>query len=48
MKENLNKNRNTFNLVCYIKKAKTLKNGEAPVYMRITVNNVSVQNIVNQ
>lgn len=38
MRENLNKNRNTFNLVCYIKKAKALKNGEAPIYMRITMN----------
>lgn len=51
MKENLNKNRNTFNLVCYIKKAKTLKNGEAPVYMRITINkqtaDLSIQGSVN-
>lgn len=30
--------RNYFSVLCYIKKAKLLKNGEAPICLRITVN----------
>lgn len=37
------KNRNTFNLMCYIKKRKLLKNGEAPICIRITVNKQTVE-----
>ncbi|KAA6315168.1 hypothetical protein EZS27_034332 [termite gut metagenome] len=32
------KKRSTFNLLCVIKKSKLLKNGEAPIFVRITVN----------
>ena len=28
----------TFNILFFLKKARTLKNGEAPICMRITVN----------
>lgn len=38
MVEKTIKNRNTFNLMCYVKKTKVLKNGESPVFLRITVN----------
>jgi len=38
MKQKSNNQRGTFNLMCYLKKSKALKNGEIPVYMRITVN----------
>ncbi len=30
--------RNTFSLLFIIKKAKLLKNGEAPIYLRVTIN----------
>ena len=36
--------RNSFNVLFFIKKAKLLKNGEASVCMRITVNGVRVEN----
>lgn len=32
------KTRNTFNLVCLIRKSRVLKNGEVPIFIRITVN----------
>ena len=35
---------NTFSLMCYLKKTNLKKNGEAPIYMRITVKG-SVANI---
>ncbi len=38
MEEKTIKIRNTFNLMCYVKKTKVLKNGESPIYLRITVN----------
>jgi site-specific recombinase XerD len=38
MEAKTSKKRSTFNLVCYLKKANLLKNGEAPIYMKITVN----------
>jgi len=38
MEEKTNKQRSTFNLTCMIKKSDLLKNGEAPIFMRITVN----------
>ena len=38
MEQKSNNQRGTFNLMCYLKKSKALKNGEVPVYMRITVN----------
>lgn len=34
--------RKTFNVLFFIKKARLLKNGEAPVCMRITVNGCMV------
>ena len=36
--------RNSMNVLFFIKKAKLLKNGEASVCMRITVNGVRVEN----
>ena len=36
--------RNSFNVLFFIKKAKLLKNGEASVCMRITVNGERVEN----
>lgn len=42
MDEKMNKNRNTFSLLCYIKKTKLLRNGEAPVFIRLTVNKQKV------
>lgn len=36
--------RNSFNVLFFIKKAKLLKNGEASVCMRITVNGARVEN----
>ena len=39
-----NMKRNSFNVLFFIKKAKLLKNGEASVCMRITVNGVRVEN----
>ncbi len=35
--------RTTFSLLFYIKKTKLLRNGEAPVYMRVTINGESVE-----
>ena len=35
--------RKTFNVLFFIKKARLLKNGEAPVCMRITVNGCMVE-----
>ena len=37
-----NKKRTTFNVACYLKKSNVLKNGEVPIYMRITVNKQAV------
>ncbi|MDR2915205.1 MAG: phage integrase SAM-like domain-containing protein, partial [Tannerella sp.] len=42
METKVNKNRATFSLVCYLRKSNVLKNGEVPVYMRITVSKQSV------
>ncbi len=42
METKTNKNRATFSLVCYLRKSNVLKNGEVPVYMRITVNKQSI------
>ncbi|MCD8042011.1 MAG: site-specific integrase [Tannerellaceae bacterium] len=42
METKTSKNRATFSLVCYLKKSNVLKNGEVPVYMRITVNKEAV------
>jgi Site-specific recombinase XerD len=42
METKVSKNRATFSLVCYLKKSNVLKNGEVPVYMRITVNKQAV------
>ena len=42
METKVNKNRATFSLVCYLRKSNILKNGEVPVYMRITANKRSV------
>lgn len=42
MDEKMNKNRNTFSLLCYIKKTKLLRDGEAPVFIRLTVNKQKV------
>lgn len=42
METKTSKNRATFSLVCYLRKSNVLKNGEVPVYMRITVNKQSV------
>jgi len=51
MERKIDQKHSTFNLLCYIKKNKTLKNGEAPIYMRITVNrqtaDLSLQGSVN-
>lgn len=38
MEQKVNSQRGTFNLMCYLKKSGCLKNGEAPIYIRITVN----------
>ena len=38
--------RKTFNVLFFIKKARLLKNGEAPVCMRITVNGCMVDVLV--
>ncbi len=40
--------RDSFNVLFFIKKAKLLKNGEASVCMRITVNGVRVENNIRQ
>lgn len=40
--------RNSFNVLFFIKKAKLLKNGEASVCMRITVNGVRVENNIRK
>jgi len=36
------KKRTTFSVACYLKKSSVLKNGEVPIYMRITVNKQAV------
>jgi len=38
MEQKTNNQRGTFNLMCYLKKSGCLKNGEAPIYIRITTN----------
>lgn len=38
MEQKTSNQRGTFNLMCYLKKSGCLKNGEAPIYIRITVN----------
>jgi len=38
MEQKTSNQRGTFSLMCYLKKSKALKNGEIPVYMRVTVN----------
>ena len=40
--------RNSFNVLFFIKKAKLLKNGEASVCMRITVNGARVENNIRK
>ena len=40
--------RKTFNVLFFIKKARLLKNGEAPVCMRITVNGCMVDVLVKR
>ncbi|NDO52467.1 site-specific integrase, partial [Bacteroides acidifaciens] len=40
--------RDSFNMLFFIKKAKLLKNGEASVCMRITVNGVRVENNIRK
>ena len=42
MEQKTNKMRATFSVVCYLRKSNILKNGEVPVYMRITVNRQAV------
>jgi site-specific recombinase XerD len=42
MEVKMNKSRATFSLACYLRKTNVLKSGEAPVYMRITVNKQAV------
>lgn len=43
-----NMKRDSFNVLFFIKKAKLLKNGEASVCMRITVNGVRVENNIRK
>lgn len=38
MEQKMSKKKNTFFLSCYLKKSNALKTGEAPIYLRITVN----------
>jgi len=38
MEQKTSNQRGTFSLMCYLKRSKALKNGEIPVYMRVTVN----------
>jgi hypothetical protein len=38
MEQKTSNQRGTFSLMCYLKKSKELKNGEIPIYMRVTVN----------
>lgn len=38
MEQKMIKKKNTFFLSCYLKKSNALKTGEAPIYLRITVN----------
>ncbi len=40
--------RDSFNVLFYLKKAKLLKNGEASVCMRITVNGARVENNIRK
>ncbi len=40
--------RDSFNVLFFIKKAKLLKNGEASVCMRITVNGARVENNIRK
>lgn len=50
MEQEMQERINTFNLMCYLKKTNLKKNGEAPIYMRITVRgnvaNISMQGTV--
>lgn len=46
-KKRRNMKRNSFNVLFFIKKAKLLKNGEASVCMRITVNGARVENNIH-
>lgn len=51
MEQKMTKKKNTFFLSCYLKKSNALKTGEAPIYLRITVNKqiaaVSLQGTVS-
>lgn len=51
MEQKMSKKKNTFFLSCYLKKSNALKTGEAPIYLRITVNKeiaaVSLQGTVS-
>ena len=38
MEQKMSKKKNTFFLSCYLKKSNALRTGEAPIYLRITVN----------
>lgn len=38
MEQEISKRKNTFYLSCYLKRSNALKTGEAPIYLRITVN----------
>ena len=47
MEQKSNNQRGTFNLMCYLKKSKALKNGEIPVYMRIRKPRQKTNNMCN-
>ncbi|MDR1716948.1 MAG: site-specific integrase [Prevotella sp.] len=51
MEQEMKQRVSTFSLTCYLKKTNLLKNGEAPVYMRITVSgqvaNISLQGSIS-
>ena len=51
MEQKMSKKKNTFFLSCYLKKSNAVKTGEAPIYLRITVNKqiaaVSLQGTVS-
>lgn len=51
MEQKMSKKKNTFFLSCYLKKSNAIKTGEAPIYLRITVNKqiaaVSLQGTVS-
>ncbi|OAV66176.1 Site-specific recombinase XerD [Bacteroidales bacterium Barb6XT] len=40
METKTSKNRNTFSVVCLIRKSRLLKNGNAPIFIRLTVNGI--------